>query len=33
MMVDINSYSFVYMIGKFVLKANFFIKHENSKVF
>ena len=33
MMVNINTYSFVNIIGKSVLKANLFIKHENNKVF
>ena len=28
-MVNINTYSFVNLIGKSVLKANFFIKHEH----
>ena len=32
-MVNINAYSFVNTIGKYVLKANLFIKHEYSKVF
>ena len=33
MMVNINTYSFVNIFGKSVLKANLFIKHENNKVF
>ena len=32
-MVNINTYSFVNILGKSVLKANLFIKHENNKVF
>ena len=33
MIVNINTYSFIHTIGKSVLTANVFIKHENSKVF